>query len=153
MKVPRGMDLIGIALPIFMSTPSPATTVSPTFRSTGARIYLFSPSTYVKSAILQERFGSYSIAVTLPGTHLLSLLKSMILYALLCPPPIHLEVTLPYEFLPPVLFKGKIKDFSGSTFVISSKDNLVNCLMPGDVGLYVFNGILSLRSIATLSVA
>ena len=59
-------------------------------------------------------FGSYSIAATFPGTPSLSLLKSIILYFLLAPPPLKRAVILPCEFLPPVFFKVTTNDFSGS---------------------------------------
>ena len=49
--------------------------------------------------------GSYSTAITFASSEFV-LLKSIILYLLLCPPPLNLEVTLPWLFLPPDFFIG-----------------------------------------------
>ena len=87
-KVDAGMFLSGIAFPTFIDTFSPATTVSPTFNFTGARMYLLSPSIYLIKAILDVLFGSYSIDSTTPGTSYLSLLKSTILNLLFTLPPL-----------------------------------------------------------------
>ncbi len=75
--MPSGTFLSGRQLPGRMSTFSPASTVSPTFKPTGCRMYRFSPSAYVTSAMRAVRFGSYSIVETLPGMLSLSRLKSM----------------------------------------------------------------------------
>src|SRR5690625_103130 len=75
------------------------------------------------------------MAATRPGTPSLSLLKSIILYFLLAPPPLWRIVILPLEFLPPLLFKLTSKDFSGSFLVISLKFDTVICLIAGEVGL------------------
>ena len=51
--------------------------VSPALRPIGCRMYRFSPSAYVTSAIRAERFGSYSTVEIFPGMSFLSRLKSM----------------------------------------------------------------------------
>jgi hypothetical protein len=71
------MFLSGSALPGRISTLSPETIVSPTFRPAGCRMYRFSPSAYVRSAIRADRFGSYSMVETFAGISRLSRLKSM----------------------------------------------------------------------------
>ena len=55
----------------------PDTTVSPTFKSCGVNIYLFSPSAYNTNEILTFLFGSYSTVLTTPGIPNLSRLKSI----------------------------------------------------------------------------
>src|SRR5699024_534525 len=87
-------------------------------------------------------FGSYSIAATFPGTPSLFLLISMILYFLFAPPPLCLEVVLPYEFLPPDLLRLLVKDFSGVVFVISSNPSTLIERKPAEVGLYFLIAIL-----------
>jgi len=79
MIVPTGISFSFKAFPGTISAPAPEITFSPTDSLSGAIIYLFSPSTYVKSAILAVLFGSYSMADTVAGIPSLSLLKSIIL--------------------------------------------------------------------------
>ena len=67
-----------------------------------------------------DLFGSYSIVLTLAGISSLFLLKSMILYFLLTPPPLKRTVVLPVLFLPPFDFKSVVNDFYGLSVVISS---------------------------------
>lgn len=76
-------------------------------------MYFFSPSAYTINAILAVLFGSYSIAATFPGTPSFVLLKSIILYLGLYPPPLCLTVILPLLFLPECFFNVTVKDFSG----------------------------------------
>src|SRR3990167_4780370 len=57
------------------------------FRPSGAKIYLFSPSSYCTKAISLVLFGSYSIPITLPRMPVFSLLKSTARRYLLCSPP------------------------------------------------------------------
>ena len=85
----------GRALPALISASGPETITSPTFNPTGAIIYLFSPSAYTTNAMYAVLFGSYSIVATFAGTPSLFLLKSIILYFLLAPPPWCLTVILP----------------------------------------------------------
>ena len=49
------------------------------------------------------------------------LLKSMILYLLLVPPPLCLTVILPWALRPEFFFLTTVRDFSGVDFVISLK--------------------------------
>ena len=50
-------------------------------------MYAFTPSSYWIKAIRAERFGSYSMPMTVAGTPSLMRLKSMMRYFRLCPPP------------------------------------------------------------------
>src|SRR3989344_1221325 len=61
-------------------------TLSPGFRSSGARIYDLTLSGYWIKAMRAVRFGSYSIAKTVHSWSMRSLLKSMRRYIRLCPP-------------------------------------------------------------------
>src|SRR4051812_36678704 len=90
-----------------------------------------------------ERFGSYSIAATRPGTPGLLRLKSIIRRRRLCPPPRCRDVTLPRLLRPALLLSATVSDFSGVVFVISSKVEPDIPRRPGDVGLYCLIGILS----------
>lgn len=92
----------------------------------------------------EDRFGSYSIENTLAAIFNLFLLKSMMRYLLLCPPPLNRVVILPKLFLPPDFFSGAVKDFSGVVFVISSNDETLLNLVPGVTGLYFLNAIIIL---------
>jgi hypothetical protein len=67
----------GRQLPKSGSAWGPLKTLVPTFSPLGARMYAFSPSSYWMRAMLHERLGSYSMAVTVAGTpSLLLRLKS-----------------------------------------------------------------------------
>src|SRR5699024_10659289 len=106
---------------------------SPTFSPFGAKIYLFSPSAYAKSAIFADLFGSYSIDCTFAGILSLFLLKSIILYFLLAPPPLERTVILPLLFLPPDFLRSDVKALWGVVFVISSNVETDIFLWPFDV--------------------
>ena len=82
-------------------------------------------------------FGSYSIPITVAGIPSLFLLKSMILYFCLDPPPWCLTVILPWLLRPAVFFLETRRDFSGLFFVISELSREVICLLEGVYGLYV----------------
>src|SRR5665647_1989612 len=82
--------------------------------------------------------GSYSIVFTVAGIPSLDLLKSIILYLGLVPPPRCLTVIFPLEFLPECFFNVNVSDFSGVSHVISSNVETVMPLNPGVVGLYFF---------------
>src|ERR1700684_976184 len=72
-----------------------------------------------------ERLGSYSIEATLAGMPNLSRLKSITRYACLWPPEINRDVTCPVLLRPPVFLTGSTRDFSGVSFVMSSRDTAV----------------------------
>ena len=82
-------------------------------------------------------FGSYSIPTTVAGIPSFFLLKSIILYFFLAPPPRCLTVILPCALRPAFLFLDSRRDFSGVVFVISEKSEPVICLLEGVYGLYV----------------
>src|SRR3982750_2105312 len=82
-----------------------------------------------------ERFGSYSIAATLPGTPSLRRLKSTLRYRRLAPPPRWRAVLRPRELRPPDFVRPSTSDFSGVSFVISAKSGYVEKRRPGLVGL------------------
>ncbi len=92
---PEGILPNGRQLPRRGSALWPEYIFCPIFRPKGARIYVFCPSSYCTSAILQLRLGSYSMAATLPGTPNLSRLKSMRRSIRLAPPPRWRTVTRP----------------------------------------------------------
>ena len=60
-----------------------------------------------------DRFGSYSNRLMVPITPVRSLLKSIIRYRRLCPPPLCHTVTLPALFRPPVFFNPTVSALSG----------------------------------------
>src|SRR3989338_2954272 len=138
-KVPTGIFFIGRAFPVFISASGPDITVSPTFRSTGAIMYLRSPPSYSKSARKADLFGSYSSAMTLEGTPTLSRLKSTILIIRLWPPPWWRTVTWPWLLRPAFFFLGIRSAFSGSFFVSIEKSDDVIHLLDFVYGLYVFS--------------
>src|SRR5438105_9906243 len=82
------------------------------------------------------------IATTLPGTPILSRLKSMVRYSRLAPPPTWRIVSLPLLFRPPLRLTGLVSRFSGSVFVMSANEPTDPNRRPGDVGLYGLMGIL-----------
>src|SRR3954469_21447777 len=65
------------------------------------------------SAMRAERFGSYSIAVTSAATPCLRLLKSILRYFCLWPPPMCRAVNRPLLFRPPLLFFTSVKLLCG----------------------------------------
>src|SRR3989338_3268222 len=86
------------------------------------------------------RFGSYSIAATVPGTPILFCLKSITLNKRLCQPSrpwrpeeIRPLLSRPYDFLKPCLC-----DFKGSISVNIEKSYPCICRLDGVVGLYCF---------------
>src|SRR3989304_433268 len=85
-----------------------------------------------------ERFGSYSIDDTLPGTPTLSRLKSSMRSFRFAPPPRCRTVILPWLLRPALLLRGKTRDFSGLLLVISSKVAPVIPRLPGEVGRDIF---------------
>src|SRR3954452_20641847 len=89
-----------------------------------------------------ERFGSYSIAATRPGTFSLSRLKSMIRYSRLLPPPRCRAVMTPRLFRPPDFLSGSVSAFSGSVFVMSEWMETEPKRRPGEVGLYCLMAIM-----------
>src|SRR5699024_5488683 len=91
-------------------------------------------------------FGSYSMDLTTAGISSFLLLKSMILYFLLLPPPRCLTVILPWLLRPEFFFRDTTRDFSGVLFVISAKSEEVMCLLEGVYGLNVLIPILFLLS-------
>src|SRR5438270_12635788 len=88
----------------------------------------------------EERFGSYSIAATRPGTPVLFRLKSMIRYSRLGPPPRCRTVIRPWLLRPALFMSETVSDFSGRFFVISSHVYSLAPRLPGDVGLYCLLG-------------
>ena len=64
------------------------------------------------------------------------LLKSMILYLLLVPPPLCLTVILPWALRPEFFFLTTVRDFSGVDFVISLKSEPVIFLLDGVYAVY-----------------
>ena len=86
-------------------------------------------------AMFAVLFGSYSIDLTVAGTSSFLLLKSMILYFLLFPPPRCLTVILPWLLRPAFFFRDTTRDFSGVLVVISEKSEPVMCLLEGVYGL------------------
>src|ERR1041385_3227383 len=81
-----------------------------------------------------ERFGSYSISLTLDGIPNLLRLKSMIRYCCLCPPPRRRSVTWPWLLRPPDFFAGSSSDFSGVARVISSNPLTIRNRVPAVTG-------------------
>src|SRR5436309_1065907 len=95
------------------------------------------------SAMRAERLGSYSIAVTRPGTPTLSRRKSIMRSLRFAPPPRWRVVMRPWLLRPPCFRNGATSDFSGSFRVISSKPGPVAPRRPGEVGLKFLIGILN----------
>src|SRR5687768_17284571 len=81
------------------------------------------------------RPGSYSIAATLPGTPVLSRLKSMMRILRLAPPPRWRTVILPWLLRPDARFFVVVSAFSGFDFVISVNMYPLALRRLGDVGL------------------
>src|SRR5262245_2282954 len=91
-----------------------------------------------------DRFGSYSIEKTLPGTSILSRRKSMRRYRRLCPPPRCHEVTHPKLLRPPDFLSGRSRDFSGFDRVISSESGTECKGRHGDFCLYCLMSMTNL---------
>ena len=91
-------------------------------------MYRFSPSAYSISAIRADRFGSYSMWVTLAAWPSRSLRRqSMIRYIRLWPPPRCRAVMNPWLFRPPVFLSGSVRLFSGFLFLsVSSEKSLTD---------------------------
>ena len=97
--------------------------------------------------MLAVLFGSYSIPITVAAIPSFLLLKSIILYFFLAPPPRCLTVIFPWLLRPACLLFGANRDFSGVFFVISEKSEPVICLLEGVYGLYVLIPMVFLLSI------
>jgi hypothetical protein len=82
-----------------------------------------------------ERFGSYSMCRTVPGTPNLFRLKSMIRYFCLCPPPRRRIAMWPWLSRPPLFLSGSVSDFSGVERVISAKSEIERKRVPFVTGL------------------
>src|SRR5919206_3204522 len=87
------------------------------------------------------RFGSYSMAITRPGTPILLRFQSMRRYSRLWPPPRCRVVMRPLLLRPAFFLSGSVSDRSGRVLVISSKVDTDMPRRPGEVGLYVLTGI------------
>ena len=96
-------------------------------------MYLYS-SSYLISAIKAVLLGSYSSFSTTPTESILSLLKSIFLYNLLCPPPRLLDVILPLLFLPDFEGKPSVSFFIGLSFDKEDLSTKTRPLCPGLVG-------------------
>src|SRR5579871_4509159 len=88
-----------------------------------------------------DRFGSYSMAMTLPGMPILLRFQSTMRYRRLCPPPRWRVVIRPLLLRPAVFFSGSVSERSGRVLVTSSKVATDMPRRPGEVGLYVLTGI------------
>src|SRR6266540_1422111 len=89
-----------------------------------------------------DRFGSYSMEATLPGTPVLSRRKSIRRRRRLAPPPRWRTVIRPWLFRPAWRRRGATRDFWGFERVISSKLCPLAPRRPGEVGLYCLIGTL-----------
>src|ERR687886_2900633 len=87
------------------------------------------------------RFGSYSMAITRPGTPILLRFQSITRYSRLWPPPRWRVVMRPLLLRPAVFLSGSVSAFSGLFLVISSKVDTDMPRRPGEVGLYVLTGM------------
>ena len=139
MLVPTGMLLIGKQLPFLIATLSPDIIFSPTLMFLGEIIYLCSPSSYFTKEINADLFGSYSFLITSAEISVLVRLKSINLYFLLTPPPILLDVILPWLFLPPVEFIFFVNVLWGFSLDNSFLDTKTVPLNPGVIGLNLIN--------------
>src|SRR5690606_18520575 len=74
----------------------------------------------------------------------LSLLKSIIRYFFLCPPPMKRIVIFPVLLRPPDLERPLVRDFSGFEVVISSKLLTILNRCPGVVGFNFLNDMILL---------
>src|SRR5947207_5361728 len=88
------------------------------------------------------RLGSYSMAMTRPAIPILLRFQSMIRYSRLWPPPRWRVVMRPLLLRPAVFLSGSVSAFSGLVLVTSSKVDTDIPRRPGEVGLYVFTGML-----------
>src|SRR5258708_2834603 len=85
-----------------------------------------------------ERLGSYSIETTVPGTPVLSRLKSMARSLRLCPPPRCQTVMSPELRRPPVRGLISVSALCGLLAWMSSFTIVVMNLRDGVIGLYGF---------------
>src|SRR6267142_4835223 len=95
-----------------------------------------------------ERFGSYSIVATVPGTPVLSRLKSMVRSLRLCPPPRCQMVMSPEFRRPPVRLLICVRGLCGFDAVSSSFVRVVLNRCDGVIGLYVLIAICCLWLVA-----
>src|SRR5580698_2758080 len=89
-----------------------------------------------------DRFGSYSMVATLPGTPYLSRLKSMRRIFCLCPPPWWRMVRSPELRRPPVRLRVVSSGLCGLFVVRSSLTSEVWNRSVGGIGLYVLIAIV-----------
>src|SRR5579863_10369793 len=89
----------------------------------------------------EERFGSYSIVVTVAGIPVLSRLKSIMRSLRLCPPPMKRIVISPELRRPPVRGFGSSSGLCGFFVVMSSLTIVVRYRNVCVVGLYVLIGM------------
>ena len=82
-----------------------------------------------------ERFGSYSMCVTVAGTPCLLRLKSTFRYIRLWPPPRRRIEMCPWLSRPPLFVSGSTSDFSGVERVISAKSDTLRNRVPFVTGL------------------
>ena len=85
------------------------------------------------------RFGSYSMAITVPWMPILLRFQSMIRYRRLWPPPRWRVVMRPLLLRPAVFLSGSVSARSGLVLVISSKVDTDMPRRPAEVGLYVLD--------------
>src|SRR5690242_13996364 len=88
-----------------------------------------------------ERFGSYSMEVTVAGIPTLSRLKSIARSLRLCPPPMCQIVWSPELRRPPVFFFVSVSGLCGRFVVRSSFTSVVLKRRLGVIGLYVLIAI------------
>ena len=105
-NVPTGISLSANELPKLIVGSFPLYILWPTLSPNGAIIYDFFPLSDCIKAILALLLGSYWMDSTKYDDLLSPLSKSIILYFLLCPPPLLRTLILPELLLPAFLFKG-----------------------------------------------
>src|SRR5579875_1546824 len=88
-----------------------------------------------------ERFGSYSMVATVPGTPYLSRLKSISRSCFLCPPPWWRMLSIPVELRPPVRCLGANSGLCGLLVVRSSFTSFVWKRSVGVIGRKLLIGI------------
>src|SRR3954454_9661588 len=88
-----------------------------------------------------ERFGSYSMEVTVAGMPVFSRLKSITRYCCLCPPPMKREVVSPELRRPPERFFGSSNALCGRSVVNSWLTSVVLKRCVGVIALYALIAI------------